>query len=78
MNVIEVWADTGKSIERDFTPEELQQREADAQAHAAAEAERVAAETAQTKAREAALSHAKSLGFTDEMIAVRYPNLSGV
>jgi hypothetical protein len=26
-------------------------------------------------ARDAAIAHAKSLGFTDEMIAVMYPNL---
>ena len=36
------------------------------------EAERVAGEAA---ARLAAITHAKSLGFTDEMIAVMYPNL---
>ena len=36
------------------------------------EAERVAGEAA---ARVAAVSHAKSLGFTDEMITVMYPNL---
>lgn len=36
------------------------------------EAERVAGEAA---ARLAAIIHAKSLGFTDEMINVMYPNL---
>jgi hypothetical protein len=36
------------------------------------EAERVAGEAA---ARLAAITHAKSLGFTDEMITVMYPNL---
>ena len=36
------------------------------------EAERVAGEAA---ARVAAVTHAKSLGFTDEMITVMYPNL---
>ena len=36
------------------------------------EQERVAGEAA---ARLAAISHAKSLGFTDEMISVMYPNL---
>jgi hypothetical protein len=36
------------------------------------EMERVAGEAA---ARLAAITHAKSLGFTDEMIAVMYPNL---
>lgn len=32
---------------------------------------------AQQKAREDAIAHAKSLGFTDEMIAVMYPGLIG-
>ena len=36
------------------------------------EADRVAGEAA---ARTAAITHAKSLGFTDEMITVMYPNL---
>jgi len=36
------------------------------------EQERVAGEAA---ARLAAITHAKSLGFTDEMISVMYPNL---
>ena len=34
-----------------------------------------AKETATTEARAAALIHARSLGFTDEMIAVMYPGL---
>jgi len=38
------------------------------------EAERVAGVTA---ARTAAISHAKSLGFTDEMIAGMWPGLGG-
>ena len=37
-----------------------------------AEADKAAADQA---AREAAIAHAKSLGFTDAMIAVMYPNL---
>jgi hypothetical protein len=37
-----------------------------------AEADKAAADQAAT---EAAIAHAKSLGFTDEMIAVMYPNL---
>jgi hypothetical protein len=37
----------------------------------------VQAEKNQSKAaRDAAIAHAKSLGFTDEMIAVMYPNLA--
>jgi len=33
-------------------------------------------EAADKTARDAAIAHAKSLGFTDEMIAVMYPNLA--
>ena len=33
-------------------------------------------EAADAAARVAAIAHAKSLGFTDEMIAVMYPSLS--
>jgi hypothetical protein len=35
-------------------------------------------EAAEAAAREAAIAHAKTLGFTDEMIAVMYPGLGGV
>ena len=76
MNVIELWADTGESIIRDMTPEELAQRELDEAA--AALAAQAAAEQAAVNAAAtaAAIAHAKSLGFTDEMIAVMYPNLA--
>lgn len=62
--------------ERDFTPEELAQIEADraaAEAAAQAQADR---EAVASLNREAAIAHAKSLGFTDAMIAVMYPNLT--
>ena len=39
-----------------------------------AAADKAAADAA---ARDAAIAHARSLGFTDEMIAVMYPNLGG-
>ena len=39
------------------------------------EAVAVARVEAEQAARAAAITHAKSLGFTDEMIAVMYPNL---
>jgi hypothetical protein len=35
----------------------------------------VDAEAVKVAARESAVAHAKSLGFTDEMITVMYPNL---
>jgi flagellar biosynthesis/type III secretory pathway protein FliH len=61
--------------ERDFTPEEIAQREKDqAEAKAAAAAADKQAK-ATAKATAEAIAHAKSLGFTDAMIAVMYPNL---
>lgn len=61
--------------ERDFTPAEAEQRLKDQQnAQAAADAAEAQA-AADATAREAAIAHAKSLGFTDAMIAVMYPNL---
>jgi hypothetical protein len=33
-------------------------------------------EASDKAARDAAIAHAKSLGFTDDMIAVMYPNLA--
>ena len=76
MTILEVWADTGETIERERTAEEQAQYEADqaaAEAAAAAAAAKAAADAAATAA---AVAHAKSLGFTDEMIAVMYPNLA--
>lgn len=61
--------------ERDFTPEELAQVVADRAAYEAAAAAQAALEVEQAAARAAAIKHAKSLGFTDAMIAVMYPNL---
>jgi pyruvate/oxaloacetate carboxyltransferase len=61
--------------ERDFTPEELAQREADQAAVKAAIAAADKQAKATAKASAEAIEHAKSLGFTDAMIAVMYPNL---
>jgi hypothetical protein len=61
--------------ERDFTAQEAAQLEADAKADAAAEKAKAKAEADAAVAREAAIAHAKSLGFTDAMIAVMYPGL---
>jgi membrane protein involved in colicin uptake len=75
-DVLEINVPTGERIERDFTPEEAAQRAKD---RAAAEAAAQAAadkEAADKAARDAAIAHAKSLGFTDEMIAVMYPGLT--
>ena len=75
MTIIISNAATGEVVERDRTPAEQAQYEADVAAAEAAEQERVTAEAAKVAARVAAISHAKSLGFTDEMILVMYPNL---
>lgn len=45
-------------------------------AYEQAVADREAIEAADKAARDAAIAHAKSLGFTDEMIAVMYPGLT--
>jgi hypothetical protein len=75
-DVLEINVPTGERIERDFTADELAQREKD-QAEAAAAAQAADdKEAADKAAREAAIAHAKSLGFTDAMIAVMYPNLA--
>lgn len=75
IDVIEIDAATGAVVERDFTSDELAQRKADNEARESAAAAQAALEAEQTKARAAAIAHAKSLGFTDAMIAVMYPNL---
>jgi hypothetical protein len=74
-DVIELFADTGQIIDREFTPEELEQREQDQAAHQAAAEAAAQAAAAQAAAAQAAIDHAKSLGFTDQMIAAMYPNL---
>ena len=74
-DVIEVDAATGEVIERDFTAEEKAQRKLDQDAAAKAQDEADAKLAADAAATAAAVEHAKSLGFTDEMIAVMYPNL---
>ena len=67
---------TGEIIERDRTEAEKIQFKADqvAAAQATSEAQLLAKATATATA--SAIAHAKSLGFTDDMIAVMYPNLA--
>ena len=74
--VLEINVPTGEHIERDFTPQEAAQRAADQAADAAAEKAAADKEAADAAARDAAIAHAKSLGFTDDMIAVMYPGLT--
>ena len=75
-DILEINVPTGERIERDYRPEEAAQRatdQAEAETAAQAAADKEAADAA---ARAAAIAHAKSLGFTDEMIAVMYPGLT--
>jgi hypothetical protein len=75
-DILEINAQTGERIERDFTAEEKAQRALDEASAKAAADEAAAKATANAAATAAAVAHAKSLGFTDEMIAVMYPNLA--
>jgi hypothetical protein len=75
-DIVEIDAATGIVIERDFTPEEAAQREADAKAYGAAEKAKAKADAEAAKNRADAIAHAKTLGFTDAMISVMYPGLA--
>jgi hypothetical protein len=62
--------------ERDFTQAEAEQILKDAQAAEMAATAQAKAEAKAAKDRADAIAHAKSLGFTDAMIAVMYPGLA--
>ena len=72
------WSMSGDDVENiiwhteGVEPLTVAEVEAEMQRLEAVELARVEAEAA---ARTAAIAHAKSLGFTEEMIAVMYPNL---
>lgn len=59
--------------ERDFTPEELAQREADAAEYARVEAERVKAEEDQAALRASAEAKLRKLGLSVDEIATIVP-----
>jgi hypothetical protein len=75
MTILQKNTATGELVFRDRTPEEQAQHEADLAAAEAAEAAAEAKAAQNAEATAAAIAHAKSLGFTDVMIAVMYPNL---
>ena len=74
-DVVEFDAITGITVLRDFTTEEAEQRAAELRDISSAEKAQAKADADAATAREAAIAHAKSLGFTDAMIAVMYPGL---
>jgi hypothetical protein len=61
--ILEVWADTGETVERDRTPAEQAQHEADVAAAEAAQAEAEAAELERVAARESAVAKLSALGL---------------
>ena len=71
---IETFPD-GTTFERDWTAEELAQFETDRIANETRIAAAAAAEVERLEATAAAVAHARSLGFTDQMISVMYPGL---
>jgi hypothetical protein len=75
IDVLEINVTTGQTSERQFTVEEKAQRALDDTASKAAANEAAAKAAANAAATAAAIAHAKSLGFTDAMISVMYPNL---
>ena len=66
----------GTTFERDWTADELAQFETDRIDNQTRIAAAATAEAARIANTEAAIAHAKSLGFTDQMISVMYPNLT--
>jgi hypothetical protein len=72
---VETFAD-GTVFERPWTPEELAQQQKDRDDYAAAQAAAEAAAATSAANAAAAIAHAKSLGFTDEMIGAMYPGLA--
>ena len=64
-DVLEVWADTGVVIERERTPAEQAQYEADVAAALAAQQEAEAAEAERVAARESAVAKLSALGLNE-------------
>lgn len=75
-DIVEIDALTGEITERGFNNTEKAQRKIDQEAAAKTAAEAAAKAESDAVTRQAAIDHAKSLGFTDEMIALMYPNLA--
>ncbi len=76
MDVIEINSVTGQVTERDYTAAELVQRKTDAANAKAAATEQATAEATRLATITAARDHAASLGFTEVMLDVMYPQLT--
>jgi len=76
MSIIEINAETGLVIYRDMTESEIEQKEKDNQDAIKRENEMLSEKNLEIATITAARDHAASLGFTDAMLAVMYPNLA--
>lgn len=76
LRIIDVDCSSGSVIERELTADEKKQREADEKEYALLLHQHQSKQERERAARSAAAAHAKSLGFTDEMIAVMYPGIA--
>lgn len=61
--------------QRNFTPEEIAQQKTDMESRKKHETEQLVQAKQLAEATAAAIAHAKSLGFTDQMVSCMYPNL---
>jgi hypothetical protein len=73
-DVLEIDVLTGEVTERGFNNAEKAQRAQDRKDQEAAEEAKEAKEAADLAASNAAYAHAKSLGFTDDMLRMMFPN----
>lgn len=67
-DVVEINCETGEVTERDFTPEEKAQRNADAKAFAEAQAAKEAEAQALADAKASALAKLAALGLTEDEV----------
>ena len=72
--IVEGYPD-GRTVERPMTADEAAQYDKDRADAAAVQAEQEAAAATAAANAAAAIAHAKSLGFTDQMISAMYPAL---
>lgn len=71
--VIEIDALTGEIVERGFNNAEKSQRAQDKKDQQAADEAKLAQQLADQAAADAAYAHAKTLGFTDDMLRMMFP-----
>ena len=73
-DVLEVDALTGEETERGFNNAEKAQRAQDKKTQEAIDEAKLAQQLADQAAADAAYAHAKTLGFTDDMLRMMFPD----